>query len=59
MANAIFNAEKCKVMKFGKGTKLQKYHLNNLPLMEVTQERYLGITVSSDLKSSQQCLQAF
>ena len=30
-----------------------------MPLTEVTQERDLGITVKSDLKSSQQCLQAY
>jgi len=41
------------------GNKLQKYHLNNTPLIEVTQERDLVITVTDDLKSSQQCLQAY
>ena len=34
-----FNVEKCKVMHFGKGNKLQKYYLNNTPLTEVTEER--------------------
>jgi len=37
------------VIHFGKKNKLQKYHLNNLPQKEVTQERDLGITVTSDL----------
>ena len=55
----LFNVEKCKVMHFGKGNNLQKYHLNNIPLTEVTQETDLGITVTNDLKSSQQCLQAY
>jgi len=40
-------------MHFGKGNKLQKYHLTNMLLTEVTQERDLGITVTNDLKSSQ------
>ena len=54
----LFNVEKCKVMHFGKGNNLQKYHLNNIPLTEVTQETDLGITVTNHLKSSQQCVQA-
>jgi len=47
------------VMHFGKGNKLQKYHMNNIPLTEVTQKKDLGITVTNDLKSAQQCLQAY
>jgi len=31
-----FNVEKCKVMHFGKGNKLQEYYLNNKPLAKVT-----------------------
>jgi len=46
-------------MHFGKGNKLQKYHMNNIPLTEVTQKKDLGITVTNDLKSAQQCLQAY
>ena len=46
-----FNVEKCKVMHFGKGNKSHEYYPNNKPLTKVTQERDIGITVTSGLKS--------
>ena len=55
----LFNVDKCKVMHFGKHNAHYDYTLNNKPLVKVTEERDLGIVISSDLKVSQQCSQAY
>ena len=56
-----FNVEKCKVMHIGH-TRPTKYFMSvdqaQYQLDEVTEERDLGIMVTSDLKPSTQCAQA-
>jgi len=56
-----FNAEKCKVMHIGHSCATEYYMSEGSSkkrLESVQQERDLGIIVSSNLKSSQQCIKA-
>jgi len=43
---------KCKVRHIGKSQKKYSYYMNNQQLEEVTQEKDLGILISTDLKVS-------
>ena len=54
----LFNAEKCKVMRFGAGNKLFSYDLGGGCLAVSEGERVLGVNVSIDLKASKQCMKA-
>lgn len=54
-----FNIDKCKVLHVGKNNRNHDYTLNGHKLQSVDQERDLGITVSSNLKTSLQCKQAY
>ena len=51
----VLNTEKCKVITISrKRNKIQHaYHLNNTPLEAVTSAKYLGVTITSDLKWTQ------
>jgi len=56
-----FNPEKCKVMYIGHNIKTQYYMKDNginRRLMETDEERDLGIFITSDLKTSLQCMKA-
>ena len=53
-----FNVDKCKVMHFGDKNINYKYHMFDVPLMEVNDEKDLGIIISNDLKNSKQCIAA-
>ena len=56
----MFNASKCKVMHFGKKDHNNTdYYMNYQRLLTVTEEKDLGVVISSDMKSSQQCIQAY
>jgi len=55
----IFNVDKCKVMHIGKSDLCRQYYMHGHQLEEVTQERDLGVMISSDLKVSQQCQHAY
>jgi len=55
----LFNNDKCKVMHFGKKHNLFSYYLKNHQLISVTQEKDLGILITNDLKSLQQCRQVY
>jgi len=46
-------------MHFGKTNKAYSYCLDGLPLTEVSEEKDLGVTISKDLKVSQQCSAAY
>ena len=53
-----FNIGKCSVMSAGRNNPLHNYSLNDTPLGRSNCERDLGVRVSSDLRSRNQCLQA-
>jgi len=54
-----FNINKCKVMHIGKRNSNYTYEMEGKMLQTTKIERDLGIQVSADLKSSQQCRQAY
>ena len=54
----LFNIEKCKVMYIGHNIVWVEYEMNGKNLQEVTDERYLGVIIQSDLKCSIQCIKA-
>ena len=51
----LFNVEKCHVIHFGSSNMKASYVLNGETLSVATEERDLGIIVSSDLKVAKQC----
>ena len=53
-----FNTKKCKVMHVGRTNPRFTYTMEGQTLDTVDSEKDLGITVSYDLKSSYQCIQA-
>ena len=55
----LFNVEKCKVMHFGRRNVGYNYHLDSKSLDEVSEEKDLGVTITCDLKASQQCTHAY
>ena len=55
----LFNTSKCKVMHVGRLSFQRQYYMNKQQLELVRQEKDLGITISNDLKVSQQCQQAY
>ena len=55
----LFNVEKCKVMHFGRRNAGYSYQLDTRILDEVIEEKDIGITITSDLKASQQCTHAY
>ena len=50
-----FNADKCKVLHIGYRNEKANYTLNGTQLKSVDSEIDLGVTISSNLKPSQQC----
>ena len=50
-----FNVDKCKVLHIGKRNDHVQYSMNGQQLSAVTKEKDLGVTISNDLKPSQQC----
>jgi len=56
----MFNTSKCKVMHFGKKELNNvEYYMSDQCLTTVTEKKDLGVVISSDMKSSQQCIQAY
>lgn len=53
-----FNAKKCKVMHFGNINLQSEYLINGAILDTSNVERDLGVLISNDLKSAQQCAKA-
>ncbi len=50
-----FNVEKCKVMHIGINNDNVKYLMNGVELSVTNTENDLGVMISNDLKSSNQC----
>ena len=50
-----FNVSKCKVVHYGNGNMGYSYSMEGLPVEEVDCEKDLGVTFTSDLKSSAHC----
>ena len=55
----MFNVSTCKVMHFGKNQVSRHYFMKNQQLVEVKEEKDLGIMITQDLKVSQQCQLAY
>ena len=53
-----FNIQKCKVMHIGHSNPGYKYLMDNQYLQEVSDEKDLGIIITSDLKSAAQVVEA-
>ena len=53
-----FNVDKCKVMHIGFRNKKIKYELFGRELASCEMERDLGVIITSDMKSSKQCIEA-
>jgi hypothetical protein len=49
-----FNPKKCKVMHFGLRNAKKQYTMNGHILAETTEEKDVGVTITSDLKPSAQ-----
>lgn len=54
-----FNVKKCKVMHMGSKNRGYDYSMNNINLEAVNVEKDLGVSVSMDIKSNNQCLNAY
>ena len=54
-----FNTAKCKVMHLGRGNEEFQYFMNGHQLATVTEERDLGVQLTSDMKPSRQCQLAY
>ena len=55
----LFNVGKCKVMHFGRMNQKRDYYIKDQKLETTSTEKDLGIVITSDLKSSEQCSQAY
>ena len=53
-----FNADKCKTMHFGSSNLNGVYKMNDINLQKIDMEKYLGVFITKDCKSSIQCTKA-
>ena len=53
-----FNLDKCKIMHIGHKNKNEIYELLGKEIESVQQEKDLGVVITNDLKSSNQCIEA-
>ena len=53
-----FNLDKCKIMHIGHKNINEKYELLGKEIESVQQEKDLGVVITNDLKSSNQCIEA-
>ena len=51
----LFNFGKCKCIHIGHGNMDEEYKMGDAVLGRTTQEKYLGVTFSADMKVSEQC----
>ena len=58
IGKCFFNVKKCKVLHIGHNNVYYEYSMDGEILQSVTEETYLGIIVSNDLKPSKQCVSA-
>jgi hypothetical protein len=56
--NMEFNVKKCKVVHLGYNNPLHQYQMNGQPLMAVSEEVDIGVTVANTLKPTAQCIKA-
>ena len=54
-----FNTSKCRVMHLGRANSRYEYTMGIHTLEVTTEEKDLGVTISSNLKPSKQCQQAY
>ena len=54
-----FNTSKCRVMHLGRANNKYEYRMGNHTLEVTTEEKDLGVMISSNLKASRQCQQAY
>ena len=54
-----FNTSKCRVMHLGRANSKYEYTMGNHTLEVTTEEKDLGVIISSNLKPSRQCQQAY
>jgi len=54
-----FNVDKCKVMHIGRNNPKHTYTMEGRDLQEITEETDLGVIVTSDLRSADQCKHAY
>ena len=54
-----FNTDKCKVLHFGRKNKLFDYTMDCQVINSVDTEKDLGILITTDLKNTDQCLNAY
>jgi len=54
----LCNADKCKVMHMGYNNKLIEYHMNDVKLECVSEEKDLGVIIREDLKCEKHCSEA-
>jgi len=55
----LFNVGKCKVMDLGRANTNKDYYMNSKKLENTSMEKDLGVIITSNLKSSQQCSQSY
>ena len=53
-----FNEDKCKILHIGYHNTKASYTMNGTQLKSLEREKDLGVTISNDLKPSQQCSEA-
>jgi len=59
MANVVQYVVKCKVLHLGMANMNTDYYMNSKKLENTSMEKDLGVIITSDLKSSQQCSQSY
>jgi len=59
MVGVMANVGKCKVMHLGRANTNKDYYMNSKKLENTSMEKDLGVIITSDLKSSQQCSQSY
>ena len=52
----LLNFGKCKCMHIGHGNMDEEYKIGDAVLGRITQEKDLGVTFSTDMKVSEQCV---
>lgn len=53
-----FNLDKCKIIHLGRNNQNYNYTMNNSDLINVKEEKDIGVIVTKDLKPSRQCAEA-
>ena len=51
----LFNQSKCKCFHIGRANGKESYEMHNTVLLKTSKEKDIGVTISADLKVSEQC----